>query len=166
MVASIVVVRAQTRYALFFYDCNFKATQMNVKHSLIQEIMFYEFKLGHNTTEAAKNISCVKCEENCNKIVQEIWLSIQELRRSGRWSVVSFDAIEANLVSSNRRVSGKLWFSHYDDLYKSCHICLTLPKYWKTFHSSIVSILQSHAYFDFRSEPLAFIYTVTLSVKE
>ena len=39
--------------------CMDSAAQMNMQCSLIY---VYEFKLGYNTTEAAKNICCVKCE--------------------------------------------------------------------------------------------------------
>ena len=36
--------------------------QMNLKHSLIQELVLYMFKLGYNAMEETKNICCVKCE--------------------------------------------------------------------------------------------------------
>ena len=39
-----------------------KVKQMNVQYGLIQEFRLYEFKLGNNTTEATKNICCVKGE--------------------------------------------------------------------------------------------------------
>ena len=35
---------------------------MNLQCSQIWELMLYEFKLGYNATEAAKNIGCVKGE--------------------------------------------------------------------------------------------------------
>ena len=37
--------------------------QMNVQYSLIQEFMFYEFKLGHSTVAATQNICCTKSED-------------------------------------------------------------------------------------------------------
>ena len=40
-----------------------KATLMNVQRSPFQELMLYIFKLGHNASEAAKIICCVKHEE-------------------------------------------------------------------------------------------------------
>ena len=39
-----------------------KAAQINVQCSLILELMFYKFELGHNATEATKNICHVKGE--------------------------------------------------------------------------------------------------------
>ena len=39
-----------------------KAAQINMKSSLIRELILYEFKLGHNATETAKNICYVKGE--------------------------------------------------------------------------------------------------------
>ena len=42
------------------YD--FKAAQMNIQCSLIQELMVYEFKLGHDAMETTKKICCVKGE--------------------------------------------------------------------------------------------------------
>ena len=42
---------------------NLKSAQMNMQHSVIQELMFYEFKLGSNDTEVTKNIFCDKVED-------------------------------------------------------------------------------------------------------
>ena len=36
---------------------------MNKQRNLIQKIMFYDFKLNHNTVEATKNISYAKGED-------------------------------------------------------------------------------------------------------
>ena len=33
---------------------------MNMQHSLIQELMLYEFEMGHNTAEATTNTCCAK----------------------------------------------------------------------------------------------------------
>ena len=54
MVCSIVVVGALTHCALLHPWCDLKATLINMQHSLIQELILYEFKLGHNTIEATK----------------------------------------------------------------------------------------------------------------
>ena len=40
--------------------CDLKAAQMNVQRTLIWELMFYVFKLGHNATEATKKIYYAK----------------------------------------------------------------------------------------------------------
>ena len=49
------------------FDCagrlacrDLKAAQINMKHSLILELVHYEFELGHNTMEVTENICCVK----------------------------------------------------------------------------------------------------------
>ena len=39
---------------------NLEDTQMNMQCRLIQELMFYEFKLGNNTAKATQNICYVK----------------------------------------------------------------------------------------------------------
>ena len=36
--------------------CDLKAALMNMHHSLIQELMLYEFELGNNTVEATKKM--------------------------------------------------------------------------------------------------------------
>ena len=55
---------------------------MNMQCSLIQELMFYEFKLGSNAAQATKIICCVKGESavdhNVVHMVQEILLGLQE----------------------------------------------------------------------------------------
>ena len=55
-----MVVGALTHCALLHSICDLKATQMNMQFSLIEELMFYEFKLGHNVMEVTKNICCAK----------------------------------------------------------------------------------------------------------
>ena len=43
--------------------------------------MFYKFKLGHNVTEATKDICCLKGKSTVdysNQMVQEILLRLQE----------------------------------------------------------------------------------------
>ena len=54
MVDSIVVVDVQTYWALFQSECDLKATEMNMQHSLIQELILYKFKLGHYATKEPK----------------------------------------------------------------------------------------------------------------
>ena len=48
--------------ALLHSICNLKAAQMSVQHSLIQEIMLYEFKQDHNISETTQNICFAKGE--------------------------------------------------------------------------------------------------------
>ena len=37
-----------------FTPCDLITTQMNMQHSLIQQLMFYEFKFGHNAAKQSK----------------------------------------------------------------------------------------------------------------
>ena len=60
IVNRIVVIGALIYCALLHSICDLKAAHMNIQHSLIYALMFYEFQLGHNATEAAKNICCIK----------------------------------------------------------------------------------------------------------
>ena len=62
MVGSIVVAGALTHCAWLHSMWDLKATQMIVQRSLICQLMFYEYELGYNTTEAIKNVCCVKTE--------------------------------------------------------------------------------------------------------
>ena len=62
VVSSIVVVGALTCCVLPHSVSDLTATQMNIQHSLILELMFYKFELSHKTTEATKSICCTKDE--------------------------------------------------------------------------------------------------------
>ena len=53
---------ALTHYSELYSACDLKASQLNVQHTLIHELMPYKFKLCHNAAEATKNISCAKSE--------------------------------------------------------------------------------------------------------
>ena len=65
MVGSIVVVGVLT-CTMLHSMCNLKATQMNMQHNLIQELMLYKFQLGCIGAEATKNTCCVKSEGTVN----------------------------------------------------------------------------------------------------
>ena len=73
----ILVVGALPRYALLYSVDDLKATQMNVQRSQIWELLRYEFKLGHNPSEATKNICFAKGEgavdhQFSNQMVEDI----------------------------------------------------------------------------------------------
>ena len=87
---------------------------MNVQHSLIRELMLYELQLSHNAAEASKNISCSVDHCIVNKWFKKFRLcckNVDDQARSGRLKRVDaeamFQAVEANPVSSIRRVSGE-----------------------------------------------------------
>ena len=42
--------------------CDLKATLMNLQLGLIQELIFYKCKLGHNAAERTKNFCCMRGE--------------------------------------------------------------------------------------------------------
>ena len=112
-----MVVCLLTHCTLLHSMCDSKATQMNVQHHLIQEFLLYKFKLGHDATEATKNICCMKSE--CTVImifqmVQEILLVFPRSRQSGKVRVDSkfmLQAIELNSAGSSQKVTGKLSIS-------------------------------------------------------
>ena len=116
---------------------DFKAVQVNVQPSLIQELMLYEFKLSHNTVEAIENICYVKSEGvvdhgTVTRWVKKFCLGCKNLDNQPRpgkpksvYSEGILQTIEANLVSNIQRPSGKLSMSqfsvvsHLHDLGKS-----------------------------------------------
>ena len=59
---NMMVVEPLVSCALFPSVCDLKTTKMNVQSSLIRELMFNEFKVGHNSMEGTKNVCCVKVE--------------------------------------------------------------------------------------------------------
>ena len=59
-VGSTVVVHALTCCALFHSMWDLKSTQINVRCRLIQELMFYEFKLANNTINTTQNFCYAK----------------------------------------------------------------------------------------------------------
>ena len=72
-VVSIVVVGELIHCVLLHFICDLKATQMNMKHNLIQELMLYEFKCSHNIVEATKGICCAKGESAVDERTVTRW---------------------------------------------------------------------------------------------
>ena len=117
---------------------------------LFQELMFYKFKQGHNAAEATKNICHTKDERAVyhSTVTRELkkfyksWKNLDNLAKTVNSEAV-FKAIEANPVSSFRRVSGELyppiqWFVTFTNSAKASwatDFCLLLPKYCKAFDS-------------------------------
>ena len=50
-----------------------KTAQINMLCCLIQELMIYEFELGHNATEATKNICCAKGDGAVDHSIETRW---------------------------------------------------------------------------------------------
>ena len=106
------VVSALTCCALLHSVCNLKATQMNMQHCLIWELVLYKFEL-----EVTINIVC-SWSEYSNLMVQEITFWLQEHEQLGnvsRTKMVDSEAVlyvrEVNLEISTERVSGKFGIS-------------------------------------------------------
>ena len=81
MILSVVsVVIVLTCSVSLHSEDDLKVALMNVQHSLIWELKLYQFKVGHNVTEATKSICCVKgaVTQYSNQMVQEILLRLQE----------------------------------------------------------------------------------------
>ena len=57
-----MVVGVLTCCALLHSVFDFKATQINIQHSLIQEVMIYVFEHCQNAMEEIKNIYCAQGE--------------------------------------------------------------------------------------------------------
>ena len=86
-----------------------KATWMNMQHSLIQEFKLYEFKLGHNTTEATKKISGEEGDGALDHTSVIRWFKTIKQGKVGlkSWILRSSFKTEANSVRSAQRVSGE-----------------------------------------------------------
>ena len=93
---------------------------MNIKPSLIWELMLYECELSQNVVEVTKNICCKKSESTVDYSTVTKWFkkfcshckNLNNQAKLGEPKTVDFEAvlqaIEANLVSSTQRVWGKL----------------------------------------------------------
>ena len=90
--SSIVVVGALIYCSLLPSVCDLKTTQMKVQWSLIQELMFYEFGLDHNTVEATINVCGAEDEGTVAYYTVTKWVKkfgsgckyLDEQTRSGR----------------------------------------------------------------------------------
>ena len=92
--------------------CDLKAAEMKVQNSLIQELLLYKFKLGHNATEANKNIYCAKEEDTVDhgtvtKLLKKFCLGCKTLKDqaiSGKSKIMVSKAIlparESKLLNS------------------------------------------------------------------
>ena len=98
-----------------FTKCDLRATQMNVKCSLIWEPMLYPFQMGPNATESTKNICCAKREGTVDHSTVSRWFKkfhsgckkLNYQAKSDRPKIMP-QAIDTNLVSFILRVLGSL----------------------------------------------------------
>ena len=134
----------------YFTVCNLKAAQMKVQHSLIQELMFYNFKLDNNTAKAIKIFAVWKLKVQLIAVQASSWLKkfcmdYKILDNQARWGrpKTMFQAIEANPMMRTKKVSGELnisvWFVTFITSTKASwasELCFTLPNYCKTHVTS------------------------------
>ena len=107
---SIVVVGALTRCALLQSVYYLKATQTNMQHHQIQELMFYKFVMSYKTAKVTKNICCTKSESTVDHNTVTKWLkkfclghkNLNNQVRSGRPKIIDF--IEANPANRTWRI--------------------------------------------------------------
>ena len=132
VVRSIMVVGTQTCCASFHSMYDLKSAQMNVQHGLIQELMHYEFELGHNTTEIRKNICCVKGESAVDHGTVTRWcknfhLGSKDLSNQARTSRLKTEDSEAMLqareANSTRDIFLSSVFHHLHVFGKSMQTC-------------------------------------------
>ena len=128
--------------------------QMNVQHSLIWEFMFYKFKLGQNNTHKQPK-TFVEQKAKVQLITRWLkkfclaWKNIDDQVVLDRLKTIDSEAmlqaIESNLASNNKRISGELGFSqsrvvcHLHNISKSIwsylivpHITKILQNFWLT----------------------------------
>ena len=123
VVGGIMVVGLLTHCALLHNMYDLKATQINEQHCLIWELMLYEFKQGHNPTEATKSLCCMKDESTVDHNIVTIWLKklysacksaddqIRSAKPKTMDSMVVLHSIEADPVISTQKVSSKIGIS-------------------------------------------------------
>ena len=120
-----------------------------------EKVMFYDFEVYRNTTEATKNICYAKGENavDDSKVIK--WFkkfrsgskNLDYQARSGRFKTLDSEAVhqatEENVSSNSRRISGEhvhssVWFvicTTPKNLSKAAKLWLMLQKYRKIFHS-------------------------------
>ena len=154
--------------------CDLKAAHRNIQHSLIWELMLYEFKVNHNAAEATKNNCCMKDKSAVDHNTVRKWfkkfcIDCKNLNNQARLSrpktidsKAMLQAIEANLPSRTQRVAGELSISqssvviHLYKLSKSIHSCwivLCITKIFQNFLFILVLIVN-------------FLYSLMLDLQE
>ena len=68
-----MIIGAMIHCALLHFVCDWKAAQINVQFSLIQQLMLYKIKQGHKDMEATKNIYYAKGESAVVHIITTRW---------------------------------------------------------------------------------------------
>ena len=140
--------------SMLYNMCDLKAIEINMQSSLMNNLMFYVFKLGCNTTKATENTFWAKGEGAVDYNTVTRWFkkfylgckNLDDQTRSGMsitvYSEVILQAIKASLTSSTLRILTNLafhstmWFVTFTTLakiFRAAKSCLMLPQYCKTF---------------------------------
>ena len=139
-----------THYTFLHSLYDLKTVQMNMQHSLIQEFMLYKFKLGHNSIETTKNITCVKGEGAVDHSIVTRWFkkfhlsckNLDDQARSDRPKTqepeAMLQALEANLMNSTQKASDNLGISQFTEV---CHINYRLLSTFSLRECGILVIL-------------------------
>ena len=96
--------------------------QMNVQHSLIQELMLYKFRLDHNIEEVSKNICYAKGKGTVDHSTVTRWFQ-------------KFYLVARTLTITQGQVDLKQWIPRQrkKKASKAAELCLIFPEYSKTF---------------------------------
>ena len=149
-----MVVGALTLCALLHSVCDFKYAYMNKQHSLIWKLMLYEFQLANNDMEASKNIFLQKVKvQSIREQQPNSWRKFAWVARTSTFRPVGLKPWISRPLSklswqnwqvalAEYKVSSAsyspVWFVMFMTLAKTprtTELCLTLPKYCKTFDS-------------------------------
>ena len=139
VIDSILVGDVVTRFALLYAVCDFKATQMNVQCNLTWKFISYKFELGHNTAEAAES---TVDHNSVTRWFKKFGLGCKNLNdqtRSGRpKSIDSKVMIHGGKYGKYYSESSRhLTVTFTTKTFRAAELCIMLPKYCKTFHSSL-----------------------------
>ena len=148
---SIVVVGILTQCALLHFVCDLKASKMNIQHSLIQGLMLYEFKVGHNIITATKKICFVKSKGLVEHRTVTRWFkkfhsgckNLNNQAMSGRYKIMEsktvLQALEANPVSSIWRISGEFGISQSSVVHKILNLGKSILSFQIEHHIAKIS---------------------------
>ena len=154
MVGSIMVVGVLTCCTSLQPMWDLKSTQRKQQYSLIRKPMLFKFKLNHYAMEVTENNCYTKGEGTVDYTISTRWFkkfcssckNVTDQEMSGWHNTMDFKAmlqtIEANLVSSTWRVSGKLSISLASvihqlqkiSVYRAADLCIIFAKFCKFFY--------------------------------
>ncbi|XP_065674006.1 uncharacterized protein LOC136090956 [Hydra vulgaris] len=108
---------------------------MATQPTIIRSCLLYEFKLGRNATQAAKNICTAFGEGTVSERTAQKWFqrfssgdeSIEDLPRSGRPLLVDEDELKDAVESDSSQTCQELAVRHFEE-FKSCYAGSSVPR--------------------------------------